>query len=295
MQKSLSSLIALVAVIGAVVAGGLVADEAKPLKVLIIDGQNNHKWKETTPVLTKALESSGRFTVDVSTTPAKGAAADDWKSWRPDFGKYDAVLSNYNGEPWPEVVEKQFEKYVSEGGAFVVIHAADNSFPKWEEYNRMIGLGGWGGRTEASGPYLYVKDGRLMRDTSPGNGGSHGPQHEFNVDTFDSSHPIMDGLPKTWKHAKDELYDSLRGPAENVKVLATAFSPKSNKHEPMVMTISYGKGRVFHTPMGHANYSMQCRGFYTILQRGTEWAATGNVSLPLPADFPTSETVVKVD
>ncbi|MGK0187291.1 MAG: type 1 glutamine amidotransferase [Verrucomicrobiales bacterium] len=280
---------------GLVISGALVADEAKPLKVLIIDGQNNHKWEETTPVLKKALEASGRFSVEVSTTPAKGAAADKWNSWRPEFGKYAAILSNYNGESWPKEVEKRFEKYVGDGGAFVVIHAADNSFPEWKEFNKMIGLGGWGGRTEASGPYLYVKDGRLMRDTSPGGGGSHGPQHEFNVDTFDSSHPIMEGLPKTWKHAKDELYDSLRGPAENVKVLATAFSPKSKKHEPMVMTISYGKGRVFHTPMGHADYSMQCRGFYTILQRGTEWAATGSVSLPVPTDFPAADAVVEVD
>jgi type 1 glutamine amidotransferase len=284
----LAALAAVVAVCGILAAD----DEPAKIKVLIVDGQNNHNWKATTPVLRKALESCGRFSVEVSTSPKSGSPPEAWKDWNPKFSEFDAILSNYNGDLWPESVRKSFESYVKEGGAFVVVHAADNSFPDWAEYNKMIGLGGWGGRTEAHGPYLFVKDGKLMRDTSKGSGGSHGPQHEFNVDTFDSSHPIMAGLPQSWKHAKDELYDSLRGPAENVKVLATAYSSKSKKHEPMAMTIRYGKGRVFHTPMGHADYSMACQGFYTILQRGTEWVVTGNVKIPVPTNFPTAEKVV---
>jgi type 1 glutamine amidotransferase len=54
----------------------------------------------------------------------------------------------------------------------------------------------------------------------------------------------------------------------------------------MIMTIDYGKGRVFHTPMGHETYSMECVGFLSTLQRGCEWAATGTVTIPLPDDFP---------
>ncbi|MFM8705480.1 MAG: ThuA domain-containing protein, partial [Planctomycetia bacterium] len=157
-------------------------------------------------------------------------------------------------------------------------------------YNPMIGLGGWGGRNEKSGPFVYyTAEGTLVRDSSPGPGGSHGPQAPFAVVVRDANHPITQGMPATWMHAKDELYDSLRGPAENMQVLATAFAPKTNRHEPIIMTIDYGKGRVFHTPMGHETYSMECVGFINTLQRGTEWAATGKVSLPIAADFPKAE------
>jgi len=272
---------------------------ADRLKVLIIDGQNNHKWDITTPVLKDALEGSGAFTVEVSTTPPKGSPAEAWHAWKPEFTGYQAVVSNYNGEPWPQNVRDAFTKYVADGGGFVSVHAANNSFPDWKEYNDMIGVGGWGGRNEKSGPWLYVKDGKLFRDTSAGNGGAHGPQHEFVVETQSPDHPIMRGLPKRWLHAKDELYSKLRGPGENVEILSTAVSDLTAVSEPNNLVLAYHKGRVFHTTLGHADYSMLDRGFYTLLQRGTEWVATGNVerTAAVPADFPTesSVSVVKLE
>ncbi len=266
-----------------------VAHAAEPLKVLIIDGQNNHKWDITTPVLKDALEGSGAFRVEVSTTPPKGAPAAAWTGWHPKFSDFSAVVSNYNGEPWPETVRAEFDAYVKAGGGFVSVHAANNSFPEWKEYNQMIGVGGWGGRNEGSGPWLYVKDGKLFRDTSKGNGGAHGPQHEFIVEIQNADHPITRGLPKRWLHCKDELYSRLRGPSENIEILSTAKSDLTSEQEPNLMVISYGKGRVFHTTLGHADYSMLDRGFYEIMQRGTEWVATGDVKVTadVPADFPT--------
>ncbi|MGH9592735.1 MAG: ThuA domain-containing protein, partial [Bryobacteraceae bacterium] len=117
---------------------------AGTLKALIVDGQNNHEWQKTTPVLKRILEESGRFQVDVATSPPKGA---DMSGFHPNFAAYSVVVSNYNGEDWPEDTKKAFESYVRGGGGFVVYHAANNSFPDWKEYNEMIGVGVWGGRT----------------------------------------------------------------------------------------------------------------------------------------------------
>jgi type 1 glutamine amidotransferase len=261
---------------------------AAPLKVLLIDGQNNHDWKTTSPVLKQILEEDGLATVDVATSPAKG---EDMNGFVPNFAAYQVVVSNYNGALWSPAAQEAFEKYVSGGGGFVPVHAANNSFPEWKAYNEMIGVGGWGGRNEKSGPWLRLRDGKWTPDTAPGSGGHHGQQHEFLMVTRAPEHPITAGLPAKWMHTKDELYDRLRGPAQNVTVLASAFSDPatggSGEDEPLLFALSYGKGRVFHTALGHALDAIKDVGFATTLRRGVEWAATGKVTQKVPADFPT--------
>ena len=269
------------------------AEDAKPerkgsnkINVLLVDGQNNHDWKRCSPVMISTLEATGRFAIESATVTKDKVAG-----FSPDFTKYDVVLSNYNGASWPDKTKSAFVKYIQEGGSLVVVHAADNSFPNWKEYNQMIGLGGWGGRNEKHGPYVYWKDGKVVRDNSKGRGGSHGRPWEYKVIVRKADHPITRGLPTEFLQAKEELYDRLRGPAENMTILATALAKGgSERHEPVLMTISYGKGRIFHTVMGHDHKSMHGVAFQETLIRGTEWAATGEVTFKpvtdevLPAD-----------
>jgi hypothetical protein len=275
----------------------LAADKASDkIRVILIDGQNNHNWRATTPLMKKELENCGRFTVDVASdlgSKDKGKSPTATVAFPPDLSKYDVLLSNFNGAPWPSDFQKELEDRLREGKInLVIVHAANNSFGGWAEYNRMIGMG-W--RDNKFGDRLTLDaDGKEVRvPKGKGPGAGHGAYHPFRVTVRDAEHPITRGMPREWMHAGDELYHGMRGPIENVHLLATAYDDKSKggtgEHEPMIWTVTYGKGRVFHTPMGHDDRSMRCLGFVGTLQRGTEWAATGKVTLPLPENFPSAD------
>lgn len=290
----------------------------KQLNVLIVDGQNNHAvWPKSTLMMKQYLEETGLFKVDIQRTKNVWKAerekdflalantgdvtlVDEPKTddtFTPNFSEYDVVVSNFGwrAAPWPEKTQKAFEDYIRLGGGFVSVHAADNSFPQWEAYNAMIGLGGWGERTEKDGPYIYYSNaGELVKDTKAGPAGAHGKRHQFPITIRNTEHPITKGMPRVWMTGIDECYAKLRGPAENMMVLATgkdqSDTAPTDRHEPMLMTIDYEKGRIFHTTLGHDTDSFENVGFIVSFLRGTEWAATGQVTQEIPEDFPSGTT-----
>ena len=271
-------------------SGAVARGEEERIRLLIVDGQNNHDWRGTTPHLKSILEGCGKFVVEIATTPPTGSH--DMTNFRPDFQRFDAILLNYNGDPWPEETHKALEAAVESGKGLIVVHAANNSFPGRLTYDRMLGLA-W--RPKELGTRIAIDpQGQPVRvEAGQGPNSGHGKRRPFAITVRQPDHPITKGMPTTWMHARDELYNGLRGPVEEMELLATAFDDSaqggSGLHEPITWVVAFGKGRVFHTCLGHDVQAMRCVGFITLLQRGSEWAATGAVTIPIPEDFPTAD------
>jgi type 1 glutamine amidotransferase len=247
--------------------------EEGKIRVLILTGRNNHDWRSTTPYLRHVLELTGKFDVRVTEEPG-GLTEETLKP-------YDVLISNYCGPRWSAQAEKAVEAFVNGGKGLVAVHAASYPFGETAVLSENMGRTGvfqqpwtqWGQMV-----------GAVWSDADPKTG--HAQRHAYEVKWQDSRHPISAGLPAAFP-ISDELYHNFRM-KPGVHVLASAFdSPEiggNGKDEPLLWTNAYGKGRVFHTALGHDLDAMQSPGFTVTYARGVEWAARDRVTLPARID-----------
>ena len=92
---------AVVVGVGILFCAGMMGGAQAAIPVMLLDGQSGgayHNWRVTTPVLKTELEETGLFAVTVVTAPESGG---DFSGFKPEFGKYKAVVLNYDGPDWP--------------------------------------------------------------------------------------------------------------------------------------------------------------------------------------------------
>jgi len=238
--------------------------EAPLLRALVLTGDNNHKWKETTPVIVDALKSTGRFSVDV---------VEDVPGMKPGiFAPYDVIVSNYNtygskrAEPvWDEATKTAFLDHIRAGRGLVIVHAGSSFFYDWPEF-QALACGTW-------------KDGT-----------NHGKIHDNRVTFTAEKSPVTDGLEPFW--IRDEFWQKIKvapGAKALAEVTPLAEFKGSGQPEQIMFSTEVGGGRGFALFLGHDVAAMSNPAFQSLLQRGTEWAATGKVTIPPASNWPSGQ------
>jgi len=212
-------------------------------RIIIVTGIDypGHKWKLTTPVLKEAIAKDKRLAVDVTEDPKFLAS--------PELNKYDAVVLHFMNWEQPDPGENaraNLKAFVENGKGLVLVHFACGAFQDWPEFKNLAG--------RAWDPKLRA----------------HDPFGKYTVNIVDPKHPVTKGMKDF--ETTDELYTCLAGDRK-VRMLATAKSVVDGKDYPMAFTFRYGKGRVFHSPLGHDAPALANPPVAKLFRRAAAWTA----------------------
>ena len=210
--------------------------------VLLVTGVDyeGHHWKDTGPALRNVLEKDKRLDVRIVEDPEFLSS--------PAISDYDVIIvhfKNYRPFVRDKQVHENLAKFVKQGKGLMLLHLACGAFENWPEFANLAGK---------------------TYDHSKG----HDPRGPFTVKIVQPQHPITRGMHDF--QADDELYICLAGNLP-VEMLATVRSKVTHKDEPMAFVFPYGKGRVFHSPLGHDVKAFEMPGVATLLQCACLWAA----------------------
>jgi len=214
-----------------------------PVRVLLVTGVDyqGHKWQQTAPALAAALNKDPLLSVKVVETPDALAGEDIFD--------YDVIFihfKNYDPPKDYEKVQANLTKFVGDGGGLVLFHFACGAFEDWPEFVKLAG--------------------RVWDKTKRG----HDPHGSFTVNIDNTDHPIT--RPIKDFTITDELYTCLGGET-SIDVIASAVSKVDGKKYPMGFVLTYGKGRVFHSPLGHDTTAVASPELQTMFRRACLWTA----------------------
>ncbi len=211
--------------------------------VLIITGIDHpaHNWRQTAPVLADVLGKDKRLSVRLAEDPHFLDSSA--------LHRYEVVVLHFMNWQQPSPGQKarsNLRKFVQDGKGLFIVHFGCGAFQDWPEFRNLAGRV-WDPKARA-----------------------HDPGGPFRVNITDVPHPITQGL-KSFE-TEDELYTCLTGDRP-VDMLATARSKVDKKIYPMAFTFNYGKGRVFHSALGHDVKAISNPGAAELFRRGCAWAA----------------------
>ena len=163
---------------------------------------------------------------------------------------YDVVLLAFKNRLIPKrnaAMQANLEKFVMEGGGLFVYHFACGAFEDWAGYEKLAG--------------------RVWNPQLP----PHDPYRRFTVRIVDETHPVTRGLSNFETY--DELYTCLRASEVPIHVLAEAVSIVDGKTYPMAFVLEPGRGRTFHTTLGHDERALSSPEFQTLIRQALVWCA----------------------
>jgi putative membrane-bound dehydrogenase-like protein len=271
------------------------ADNAAPVKVLLIGGQGDHDWATTNEFLRTLLKRSGGFVVTTADAPAANDKVETWDAWVPPFAENNVVVVTYHGQAWPQKTRTAFEQYISGGGSALFLHAACGGQPEWPALDSMIGLLNGADKKESM---IAIDAGGKVSVVPAVDRPGESQYFDWTVTVRDTDHPITNGMPTVWQHANDQMFHHLAGPAQDLHVLLSAMSGKevggSGREEPVLWWVSSGKGKVMTNIMGRISdgtASLACVGFQTTFLRSLTWLANDVATTIIPSDFPTATKI----